>query len=411
MPYGFSALNNITSGKNTQPTSRKSIMSGRVKNIILDKDNPQFHKYGEWNGIGVIEWEDISAPTSPLSNLSTSYAYPLFPNIKFYPLINEVVTIIKLPSSNIDKKVTKTVNYYLPPINIWNNIHHNAIPAVANRSPSQQQDYEQTSVGSVRRVTDDSTEIHLGKTFTEKSNIHPLLPYEGDHIIEGRWGNSIRLGSTVKNSTTPNPWSKSGGEGDPITIIRNGQSAHTTPGWEPIIENIGTDDSSIYLTSTQQIPFFPSSATKNSFAPKDATPLSSAEYGGKQIILNSGRLNLNATSDSILISSPNTIHLSANKEIHFDSPTRTVISTGELFLGDRQATERLVKGDTLVKELKKLVVALEGLANSCTTSVAGPFPIPSLNVVGPSLSAAIKDFKISISGENPTILSKDVKTK
>ena len=115
MPYGFSALNNITSGKNTQPTSRKSIMSGRVKNIILDKDNPQFHKYGEWNGIGVIEWEDISAPTSPLSNLSISYAYPLFPNIKFYPLINEVVTIIKLPSSNIDKKVTKTVNYYLPP--------------------------------------------------------------------------------------------------------------------------------------------------------------------------------------------------------------------------------------------------------------------------------------------------------
>ena len=80
MPYGFSALNNITSGKNTQPNSRKSIMSGRVKNIILDKDNPQFHKYGGWNGIGVIEWEDISAPTSPLSNLS----YKLFALILYF---------------------------------------------------------------------------------------------------------------------------------------------------------------------------------------------------------------------------------------------------------------------------------------------------------------------------------------
>jgi hypothetical protein len=38
-------------------------------------------------------------------------------------------------------------------------------------------------------------------------NIHPLLPYEGDMLYEGRFGNSIRFGSTVKNSSIPNPWS------------------------------------------------------------------------------------------------------------------------------------------------------------------------------------------------------------
>jgi hypothetical protein len=41
--------------------------------------------------------------------------------------------------------------------------------------------------------TDQSTEIFLGTTFKERSNIHPLLPFEGDVIQEGRWGNSILM--------------------------------------------------------------------------------------------------------------------------------------------------------------------------------------------------------------------------
>jgi hypothetical protein len=65
--------------------------------------------------------------------------------------------------------------------------------------PSQQKDYQQVEGGSVRRVTDGSTEINLGSTFQEKTNIYPLLSYEGDYIMEGRWGNSIRFGSTVKD--------------------------------------------------------------------------------------------------------------------------------------------------------------------------------------------------------------------
>ena len=39
-------------------------------------------------------------------------------------------------------------------------------------------------------------------TFVEKSNIHPLLPFAGDIIHQGRWGNSIRFGSTAKSANT-----------------------------------------------------------------------------------------------------------------------------------------------------------------------------------------------------------------
>ena len=97
--------------------------------------------------------------------------------------------------------------------------------------------------------------------------------------------------------------------------------------------------------------------------------------------------------------------------MHIDATDKIVMDTKEVYLGSRQANERLVKGDTFVLELKKLVAALEGLSKACTTAVAGPFPIPGLNTIGPSLEAAVQDLKKAINGPNPKILSKDVKTK
>ena len=81
-----------------------------------------------------------------------------------------------------------------------------------------------------------------------------MLPFAGDVINQGRWGNSIRFGSTAR-SLGLNNWSDSGKNGDPITILRNGQPKDSTPkGWVPITEDINKDLASLYLTSTQQIP-------------------------------------------------------------------------------------------------------------------------------------------------------------
>ena len=52
-----------------------------------------------------------------------------------------------------------------------------------------------------------------------------------------------------------NNWSKSGDEGNAITILKNGQNASITgPGFIPVADDINLDPTSIYLTSTQQIP-------------------------------------------------------------------------------------------------------------------------------------------------------------
>ena len=118
-----------------------------------------------------------------------------------------------------------------------------------------------------------------GNTFEEKANIRNLFPNEGDVIIEGRFGNSIRFGSTAKqskeNKNVESPWSTEGKEGNPITIIRNGQSQVDLPNfnnWFPIYEDIQNDDSSIYMTSGQTIPVVLASNNFASFG-IDAVPI------------------------------------------------------------------------------------------------------------------------------------------
>jgi hypothetical protein len=71
----------------------------------------------------------------------------------------------------------------------------------------EDKEYPLVEAGSVRRITDQDTDIELGETFNENNvlNNRPLLPYEGDIIYEGRFGNSIRFGSTVNNAKLANP--------------------------------------------------------------------------------------------------------------------------------------------------------------------------------------------------------------
>ena len=131
-------------------------------------------------------------------------------------------------------------------------------------------------------------------TFKERDNIHPLKPYMGDVIHQGRFGNSIRFSSTASPINTE--WSSTGKNGDPILILRNGQPLNNLPNnpWTPITENINEDPSSIYLTSYQSIPFTPSSENYRSFP---SPPKSVQSYSNPQVIINSGRLVFNAKSD------------------------------------------------------------------------------------------------------------------
>jgi len=412
----YSAVISPAVNTNGNNNSMMSITPVRVLDIILDNTHPRFKEYGEWNSIGTIFYEDVTFPTSILGGdnpvIPNIPAFPIFPNIKQYPLINEITYIIVLPGNDLMDNVNSQISYYLPPLNIWNSQHHNAVPVTSTISPDQDQDYTQTELGSFRRVTDSSTEINLGKTFKEKIDIHPLLPYEGDTIYEGRWGNSFRLGSTVKNATIPNKWSSVGENGDPILILRNGQTTYTSDSWVPETEDVNNDLSSIYLTSTQQLPLFPANINNSSFS-KSTPPTNVGQYEGNQIILNSGRLVFNAKSDSILLLASKAIQLSCGDTLGINAK-QISLTADKIYLGSSEGIEgtkiqSVVLGENLNFVLSDIAVFLQTLNIAFKTATdSNGASIVSLNTIASDAETLSNDLLNIVNGKN--LLSKIVKT-
>jgi len=386
--FGFDALNRgLTSGLRGNFITKFAmgteglIIQGRVKSIVLDSTHPRFLELGEWNGLGTIEFTSVTQPTSGKQTTTNTTARPVFSNIKVYPLENELVYLIALPTTEIGTDTNSTSYYYINSIALWNHPHHNGYPVNAVEVPEEQRkDYIQASLGSIRRVTDGSTEISLGKTFQEQANIHPILPYEGDVLVEGRFGNSIRLGSTVVSKDTnqgQNNWSNIPTSGTPITIIRNGQPSDASDeGWVPIVEDINKDQSSIYLTSTQKINIQPASINDVAY---DSPPKKPNEYyDAPQILLNSDRIYLNSRKDSILLSSGGLISLLAQNSVNISAKKTIILDSPNIRLGSKAAKEPLLKGQQTVDLLRKLLVNLNEFMKVCQTQAV---PLPDQKTV------------------------------
>jgi hypothetical protein len=413
--YGFSGLKNNQSNPSRDILSSQiaatlgQVLGVRVKDIILDDTHPKFQKYGEWNGIGTIEYELTDTPNK---TITINAATPLLPHLKNYPLVNEIVLIFALPNRNQSERLDQPTDYYyLNSINVWNHPHHNAIPnpysLQDNNTSNSNVDYQEIEKGVPKKVeSDNQIEIPLnppsGGNFVEKSNIHPILPFMGDNIFEGRFGNSIRLGNTSKvKSLYNNNWSNIGKNGDPITILRNGQPENASEtGFEPIVENINNDLSSIYLTSTQQIPL---STDFPDFPALNKNPESLSEYSKNQIILSSGRLVFNSKGDSIFLSSNKSISLNSSEDIALFSRNSNITLQGkEVKLGEKRASESIILGDKFMEGFEQLLFGISLLCDSLTIE-------PKL---GPSSATAanLKQMANNMKSQLNQYLSKTVKS-
>jgi hypothetical protein len=403
--FGFAGQNQSYSSDSSLASINRRIenlanklIPARVIDVILDETYPDFDTYGEWNSIGIIKYELINFPEG--EQVANKIAKPLLANIKTFPLKNEIVFLVRLPDTDSLNNLTDNETYYyLTLVSLWNHPHHNAYPNPLNGnniSESQRKDYKSIEEGNIRRVTDNSTEINLNSTnnsggkFVERINIHPILPFTGDNIFEGRFGNSIRLGSTIKsNSQYKNNWSTSGNEGDPIIVIRNGQPANSSDeGWLPVVENINSDLSSIYFTSTQKLPINVSSTNYTGIR-NEYIPVFPQSYNSPQIVLNSSRLLLNSTTDSILLSSKKVISLSAVEDIGLSSRGNISLSSKGIRLGGSEANESLMMGDSFITQFNVLLDSLSLLCEALTTEPA----LKSTPLIAVGLSNTIKAVK------------------
>jgi len=386
--YGFGGVNSALNVKNDSALknnlNQSTIVStGRVTKVILEGD--------DYRSIGNIEFVGLDVTPSDISNINPNSnittAKPLLPNLKNYPLVNEIVLIFRLPDVGIKSSTSSKSLYYLSVLSMWNHPHHNALPfQEGNLQPTQQKSYTQVELGSPKVTTNQPTEIYFGQTFKEKDTINPLLPFEGDVIYEGRWGNSIRFGSTVKNR--PNNWSTVGNNGDPILILRNGQGVEEGNGYGYITENINDDLGSIYFGSTQKIPLEAASTSYTSY--KNNAPTIPNQYSGNQVIINSGRLIFNSYNDHILLSSNKSINFNSVESVNIDTPT-TIIQSNNVYLGSKNANEPLLLGNQTITLLNQLITNLSGFCTICSTAVSTPAftPIAQLNIAATQLNSSL----------------------
>jgi hypothetical protein len=338
---GASPVSN-SSNLNSQLINLKSqIVAARVTDIVLDENHPQYDRVGKWSGIGAIFYEFVNQSGVGSSG---NYALPYDSQQKTYPLVNEIVLLFSLPNQQQGTDTSNQSYFYLKPLGIWNHPHHDAYP-------------NPTTYGEELNSPTNPSQ----NTFVEKSNIHPLMPFMGDSLLEGRYGQSLRFGSTAKSkSILKNNWSTAGNNGDPITILRNGQPTNTSDeGWIPITENIRRDLSSIYLTSYQQLKDF--KVASELYQSYKIPPIAPSLFTLPQIALNSNRIVINASSDSILLSAEKSIGLSTGGSVNIDAISN-YISSNDIRLGSKDAKQSILLGDDTIEILKSLTGAIKDLA-------------------------------------------------
>lgn len=407
--------------RSTNFEAKNDFFTARVKDVCINERSPLFRRNQEWNSIGLIECELLNDD----GRLTTLNAKPYFPFLRYYPLVGELVYLLLLPAYNAENiKENSFSYYYLPTLNIWNNSHYNGSPNQDSYNPkpdSANVTYNEAFLG-LEKITNDTTEIQKpfnpnpfnNDTFLEKDNLRPLYYFPGDLIVEGRFGNSIRLGNTSKLSTSQkgplNNWSSTGENSDPITIINNGQRELTEDPWIPYSENVERDVSSIYLTSTQKLPI--KTANPILFS-TDIRPTFVNTYTKPQILLNSDRLVLNAKNESVIITGKQTVNLSS-MQVGIRGEQQVVVNSSNILLGNRAAQEPLLKGAVTVELLKDLLIGLKSAfiqlqdSNNWPGGQSAP-NIPAINAAV-DMVAQIQDIENYYLGENPLILSKTTKT-
>ena len=371
------------SAKNAIRDLSSFIVVARVTDIVLNDKHEYFNNVGRYNGIGAIYYEIVNeSGTNTDYEGINNFALPYDPQLKSYPLINEYVVLIKIPNNQTGNLTGAVSYFYLSPVNLWNHPHcdpyPNPLPVNTKEPLPQQLDYSAVSSldNPTRQVSNNNTydpnsELNSKRnpsqnTFIEKSNIHPLLPFMGDVLLEGRHGQSLRFGSTAKppsSTLTPeinNNWSSVGKNGNPITILRNGQPTNISDkGWIPITEDITNDLSSIYLTSYQQLNTF--KVASELYQSYTTPPKFPSQYKNPQVILNSDRIVINAKTDSILLSAQQSIGMSTNGSVNIDA-TSHYISSNDIKLGSKNATQPVLLGNDTIDVLRDLTFAIKDLA-------------------------------------------------
>lgn len=296
-------------------------------NINGSEPNPSEKDYS-W--IGRIRFRFLNSQINEEKSV-LEWAYPLEnTGIVEYPLMNEIVIVGKY----MDKY------FYTRKLNSTSTVNSNAMFS-AERNAGQVESNINTfsSDGKYKGPEskmnfsggDDYTGI-LGSYFKFNPKIRALKSYEGDTILQSRFGSSIRFGAYDSNRSNDNGFGEyADGGGNPMVLIRNRQAPVTLPqgntGKGYTLEDINKDGSSIHMTSGK---------TRSKFAPEasfagmiNVTRAANVPqvFDGDQIVFNSDRLIFSSRAKEMLFYSKKMIGMTTDSILSLNSNNNTTITS------------------------------------------------------------------------------------
>jgi hypothetical protein len=371
--------------------------------VSFYNDNKKFDKK-DARFLGAIEF----SKASPI--IKQNYAFPFDKNNITYPIIGETVLIIVngtecfwLPYTN-----TQYPNYRQDYKTSMASKERNIAPAGGG---TNSKDYKESKDTGTPNQTKPKSESEK-KKYKVNEKVKFLKPKEGDTILQGRVGNTIRFSElflTEDDKTS-----------SPSIFIRNKQNPKLDekPIGELIEEDINEDGTSIYLTSGKvKVPFKETiKKTKDAFKDYPA----SDKLTGDQLWVNSDRIILSAkakefiifgkgntgiiTDGTFTVDAEKDVYLHTNKNITLHSKGNNKIflnsdSGGKIYLGKDKgegdagaAVQKMVLGGELVKIMEELI---DAITKQVYLTPAGP------SSPGPTNAAAFN----AIKGKLKTILS------
>jgi hypothetical protein len=371
-----------------------------VYDVILDETNEYSKNRETFSSTnGAIRFKTSDSTLKPEQ---LPIAYPSDKVYKSIPIRNELVEVYEVTTGYyVYRRMGKGVN----PSQSGNetSISSNFIPEASQTSNVK--DYQNVEATGIAGTSQNESKKFdgYGKYYQPQNNLHNLKLYEGDTLIESRFGQSIRF-SGFNNSQ--NLFS-------PTTIIRNGESPinRKVAATNSIEEDINRDGSSIVMSSDQyELPFQPGTVDdkgKSDFLTKpDSFEDFPAKLIGDNILINSGRIILSAkNAEMIFFSKKNYgfisdgamsidnklgIDVSVGDNINILTNNKDIVmytGNGSIFLGSKDL-EPLVKGQQLVDILAELIdtITLQTFLTPSGPTAVGPTNLPDFGAIKSKLN-------------------------
>lgn len=300
--------------------------------VVQAPQPTQFDQFSDKRGIELLPGSiRVKLRSSPPTTITAVPANVNFINV---PLYGEQVLIFSAISGLTEDTKTNQY-YYMTAIGVHGQVNNNIMPFIQDVRVNTK-NYMSTGISSTTR-----NKVPEQLSF-EISDIIPIQPYQGDNIIQDRFGSALRFSSTHKNLTaySQKPFWQGSVVGDPFVALSCGINSTRKPGYFSI-ENPDKDSSFIYLSSTQKINNLKLSQKKIGSQTK---PLSS--YTAPQVIISSDRLIFNAREDELVLVS--------KKDIKLSTPNWSI------------------DVDNLVTQLEALVTAITKMTHTTGAGPSGP---------------------------------------